>query len=32
VAVHVQPEAVDTEIGVPLPPAALIETVIGVTE
>jgi hypothetical protein len=32
VAVHEQPEAVDTEMGVPEPPAALIETVVGVTE
>ena len=32
VAVQVQPEAVDTEIGVPVPPAAVIDTVVGVTE
>lgn len=32
VAVQVQPEPVDTEIGVPVPPAAPMETVIGVTE
>jgi hypothetical protein len=31
-AVQVQPEAVVTAIGVPAPPAALIETVVGVTE
>ena len=31
VAVQVQPEAVDTEMGVPEPAAALIETVSGVT-
>jgi hypothetical protein len=31
-AVQAQPEAVVTEIGVPAPPAALIETVVGVTE
>jgi hypothetical protein len=32
VDVHVQPEAADTEMGVPVPPAAFIETVVGVTE
>jgi hypothetical protein len=32
VAVQVQPEPVDTEMGVPVPPAALIDNVVGVTE
>jgi len=32
VDVQVQAEPVDTEIGMPVPPAAPIDTVIGVTE
>jgi hypothetical protein len=32
VAVQLQPEPVDTEIAVPVPPAAPTETVVGVTE
>jgi hypothetical protein len=32
VAVQVQPDAVDTEMGVALSPAALMETFVGVTE
>jgi len=31
-AVQAQPEGVDTEMGVPAPPAALIETLVGDTE
>jgi hypothetical protein len=32
VAAQVQPDPTDTEIGVPVPPAAAIERVVGVTE
>jgi hypothetical protein len=32
VAVQVQPEPADTEIAVPVPPDAPMETVVGVTE
>jgi hypothetical protein len=31
-AVHAQPDDVDTEIGVPVPPAGAMETFVGVTE